>query len=32
MRKPFPALNGGDFIHGRLGALKQLWSLTWREA
>jgi DHA2 family multidrug resistance protein len=28
----FAALNGGDVIHGHAVALKQLWSLTWREA
>lgn len=28
----FAALNGGDIIHGHAVALKQLWSLTWREA
>ena len=28
----FAALNGGDFIHGHAMALKQLWSLTLREA
>jgi len=28
----FAALNGGDLIHGQAAALKQLWSLTWREA
>jgi DHA2 family multidrug resistance protein len=28
----FTALNGGDAIHGHAEALKQLWSLTWREA
>jgi DHA2 family multidrug resistance protein len=28
----FAALNGGDVIHGQAMALKQLWSLTWREA
>jgi DHA2 family multidrug resistance protein len=28
----FSALNGGDLIHGQAAALKQLWSLTWREA
>jgi DHA2 family multidrug resistance protein len=28
----FTALNGGDTIHGHAEALKQLWSLTWREA
>jgi len=32
VRKPFAALNGGDFIHDGAGAMKQLWSLTWREA
>jgi DHA2 family multidrug resistance protein len=28
----FAALNGGDIIHSHAAALKQLWSLTWREA
>ena len=28
----FAALNGGDIIHGQATALKQLWSLTLREA
>jgi MFS transporter, DHA2 family, multidrug resistance protein len=28
----FTALNGGDVIHGNAVALKQLWSLTYREA
>jgi DHA2 family multidrug resistance protein len=28
----FTALNGGDAIHGHAVALKQLWSLTYREA
>ncbi len=28
----FAALNGGDWVHGQVAALKQLWSLTWREA
>jgi len=28
----FAALNGGDIIHGQAMALKQLWSLTLREA
>ncbi len=28
----FAAANGGDAIHGHLAALKQLWSLTYREA
>jgi DHA2 family multidrug resistance protein len=28
----FAALNGGDLVHGQASALKQLWSLTWREA
>jgi DHA2 family multidrug resistance protein len=28
----FTALSGGDAIHGHAEALKQLWSLTWREA
>ena len=28
----FAALNGGDLVHGQAAALKQLWSLTWREA
>jgi MFS transporter, DHA2 family, multidrug resistance protein len=23
---------GGDAVHGNAAALKQLWSLTWREA
>jgi MFS transporter, DHA2 family, multidrug resistance protein len=23
---------GGDPVHGHVGALKQLWSVTWREA
>jgi MFS transporter, DHA2 family, multidrug resistance protein len=28
----FAAANAGDAIHGHAAALKQLWSLTWREA
>ena len=28
----FAAANGGDVVHGHAAALKQLWSLTWREA
>jgi DHA2 family multidrug resistance protein len=28
----FAAINGGDIIHGHTAALKQLWSLTYREA
>jgi DHA2 family multidrug resistance protein len=28
----FAALNGGDPVHGQAAALKQLWSLTYREA
>lgn len=28
----FTTLNAGDFLHGYSTALKQLWSLTWREA
>jgi MFS transporter, DHA2 family, multidrug resistance protein len=28
----FAALSGGDPVHGQAAALKQLWSLTWREA
>jgi len=28
----FAAVNGGDVVHGHLVALKQLWSLTYREA
>jgi DHA2 family multidrug resistance protein len=28
----FAAANGGDIVHGQAAALKQLWSLTWREA
>jgi DHA2 family multidrug resistance protein len=28
----FAAVNGGDLVHGQSAALKQLWSLTWREA
>lgn len=28
----FAAASGGDVIHGHAAALKQLWSLTWREA
>jgi len=28
----FAAANSGDFIHGNAAALKQLWSLTYREA
>ncbi len=28
----FAAVNGGDVLHGHAAALKQLWSLTWREA
>lgn len=28
----FALLAGGDSVHGQAAALKQLWSLTWREA
>src|SRR5581483_8819875 len=28
----FTAADAGDAVHGRLTALKELWSLTWREA
>jgi len=28
----FAAANAGDMVHGHAAALKQLWSLTWREA
>jgi len=28
----FAATQGGDLVHGQASALKQLWSLTWREA
>jgi len=28
----FATANGGDVIHGHAAALKQLWSVTWREA
>jgi DHA2 family multidrug resistance protein len=28
----FAAVNGGDVLHGQAVAMKQLWSLTWREA
>ena len=28
----FAAASGGDFLHGHAAALKQLWSLTYREA
>jgi len=28
----FAAANAGDALHGHAAALKQLWSLTWREA
>jgi MFS transporter, DHA2 family, multidrug resistance protein len=28
----FAAANGGDLLHGQASALKQLWSLTYREA
>ena len=28
----FAAVTGGDMVHGQAMALKQLWSLTWREA
>jgi DHA2 family multidrug resistance protein len=28
----FTAVNGGDVIHGHLAALRQLWSVTYREA
>ena len=28
----FSASNGGDVIHGHTAALKELWSMTWREA
>jgi DHA2 family multidrug resistance protein len=28
----FAAANGGDLVHGHAAALKQLWSLTYREA
>jgi len=28
----FATANGGDLVHGHAAALKQLWSLTWREA
>ena len=28
----FAAVTGGDLVHGQSVALKQLWSLTWREA
>ena len=28
----FAAANGGDVVHGHAAALKQLWSLTYREA
>ncbi len=28
----FTAATGGDWVHGQAAALRQLWSLTWREA
>jgi DHA2 family multidrug resistance protein len=28
----YAAATGGDALHGQEAALKQLWSLTWREA
>jgi len=28
----FAMANAGDMLHGHAAALKQLWSLTWREA
>jgi DHA2 family multidrug resistance protein len=28
----FATIQGGDVVHGQASALKQLWSLTWREA
>ena len=28
----FAALSGGDAVHGQAAAIKQLWSLTYREA
>jgi len=28
----FTAANGGDAVHGQAAAIKELWSLTWREA
>jgi DHA2 family multidrug resistance protein len=28
----FATATGGDVVHGHAAALKQLWSVTWREA